>query len=183
MRGIKSGALAVVCAAITVCAVAGCGGSSSSAPQSQQASPQQQEQHSYPATSGTLGGQAQIQVDGNQVVAGYIAKSGTLTFSDVAVPAAGNYKVTIDYYNGDQAARQATITVNNGTTQTRLVSAYRFLLGWHRRHRDCGDAARCRNQHDRVLQPNRLCARHRRDHSCGQSGLGQDGKARKASPP
>jgi hypothetical protein len=54
--------------------------------------------------------------------AGYVGEGGTLTFTNVTVPAAGTYKVTLVYCDGSAGTtgRQADVTVDGGTPQ--LVS-------------------------------------------------------------
>ncbi len=52
---------------------------------------------------------------GNKV--GYIGESGTLTYSDVSVPASRTYNVTIICCDGSATGRQADITVDGGTPQ------------------------------------------------------------------
>jgi hypothetical protein len=54
--------------------------------------------------------------------AGYVGEGGTLTFTNVTVPAAGTYKVTLVYCDGSTGTtgRQADVTVDGGTP--RLVT-------------------------------------------------------------
>jgi Carbohydrate binding module (family 6) len=76
----------------------------------------------YPAASpaDTLAGGAAVAscstCYGGQKV-GYVGDGGTLTYSDVAAPAAGTYNVTIIYCDGSATGRQADITVDGGTPQ------------------------------------------------------------------
>jgi hypothetical protein len=76
---------------------------------------------SYEAESpaNTLAGGAVVQTcstcsGGDKV--GYVGEGGTLTFSNVSVPTAGTYRLSIVYCSGDP--RPAMITVNGGTAQT-----------------------------------------------------------------
>jgi hypothetical protein len=50
---------------------------------------------------------------------GYVGEGGTLTFTNVTVPAAGTYKVTLVYCDGSTGTtgRQADVTVDGGTPQ------------------------------------------------------------------
>jgi hypothetical protein len=74
------------------------------------------------AAGNTLAGGAVTQTCttcyGGQKV-GYVGDGGTLTFNDVTVPAAGTYRVTLVYCDGDTGTtgRQADVSANGGTPQ------------------------------------------------------------------
>ncbi len=49
---------------------------------------------------------------------GFVGEGGTLTFSNVSVPSAGTYQVTIAYLDGSATGRPADVSVNGGTAQS-----------------------------------------------------------------
>jgi len=51
----------------------------------------------------------------NGLKVGHVGMGGTLTFNNVAAPAAGSYNITFLYENGDATSRSAYISINGGT--------------------------------------------------------------------
>lgn len=49
---------------------------------------------------------------------GYIGNGGTLTFNGVSASSTGSYSLTIYYLNGDSGNRNASLSVNSGSTNT-----------------------------------------------------------------
>jgi alpha-galactosidase len=76
---------------------------------------------SYEAEAATLAGGAKVATcsgcSGGQK-AGFVGNGGTVTFTNVTVPAAGSYPVTLVYCDGSTTGRQAVVSVNGGTGQT-----------------------------------------------------------------
>ncbi|GIH14546.1 hypothetical protein Raf01_27180 [Rugosimonospora africana] len=73
------------------------------------------------AATNTLAGGAKVSnctaCSGGQKV-GFIGNGGTLTFTGVTVPVAGEYRVTIAYLDGSTPPRQVMVSADGGTPQT-----------------------------------------------------------------
>jgi alpha-galactosidase len=76
---------------------------------------------SYEAEAASLAGGAKAAAcsgcSGGQK-AGFVGNGGTVTFTNVNVPTAGRYQVTLVYCDGSTTGRQAVVSVNGGTGQT-----------------------------------------------------------------
>src|SRR5262249_2554232 len=76
---------------------------------------------SYETEAGTLAGGARVSTcaacSGGRK-AGYVGNGGTVTFTNVNVPSAGSYQVTLVYCDGSTTGRQAVVSANGGTGQT-----------------------------------------------------------------
>jgi hypothetical protein len=73
------------------------------------------------AATNTLAGGAKVSnctaCSGGQKV-GFIGNGGTLTFTGVTVPVAGEYRVTVAYLDGSTPPRQVMVSANGGAPQT-----------------------------------------------------------------